>query len=184
MALAWPERPPVLTGHDLVLRAPAPRDVDAIHRACQDPAIQRFTRVPVPYALADAEMFVGTLAPLGWNERIAASFLAVDHADAVLGSVGLVGIDQATGVAEAGYWVAPWARGGGVAARSMRVLAEWAFSIGVVSLELLIEPENAASLAVARAIGARDAGIREGVAPIRGIRRVHTVQVVDASTWG
>ncbi len=85
MALAWPDRPPVLTGHDLVLRAPASRDVDVIHRACQDPAIQRFTRVPVPYALADAEMFVGTLAPLGWNERIAASFLAVDHADAVLG---------------------------------------------------------------------------------------------------
>lgn len=178
----WPSEPPVLEGHGLVLRAPRPDDADAVYRACQDAAIHRYTRVPVPYARSDAEMFVGELAPLGWQQRVAASFVAVDDTDAVLGSVGLVGVDHATGVAEAGYWVAPWARGSAVAARSMRVLATWAFSIGVARLELLIEPENTASLAVARAIGARDHGIREGVAPIRGIQRVHTAQVLEPAT--
>ena len=182
MGIDWPTEPPLLRGHGLALRAPQPNDSDVVFRACQDPAIHRYTRVPVPYTSADAEMFVHELAPLGWRERVAASFLAVGDDDAVLGSVGLVAVDHSTAVAEAGYWVAPWSRGAGVAARSMRVLAEWAFGIGVARLELLIEPENAASLAVARAVGAVDEGLREGVAPIRGVQRVQTVQAITAST--
>jgi hypothetical protein len=42
----------------LALRPPTPEDVDRITEICQDPDIQRFTRVPVPYGRQDAESFV------------------------------------------------------------------------------------------------------------------------------
>mgnify|MGYP000529409413 FL=1 len=47
----------------LILRAPVDGDVDAIFSACQDPDIQRFTTIPVPYTRADAEHFVAVFAP-------------------------------------------------------------------------------------------------------------------------
>jgi len=40
------------------LRVPDRKDVDAIHAACQDPFIVRFTRVPFPYSRLHAQAFV------------------------------------------------------------------------------------------------------------------------------
>ena len=58
-----------------------------------------------------------------------------------------------------GYWVAPGARGRGVAGRALALVTDWAFStleLAVVLLE--INEHNPASLAVARRAGYHQAG--------------------------
>ncbi len=52
------ELPDVFTSGELVLRPPTEGDVERITEICQDPDIQRFTRVPVPDRTEDAASFV------------------------------------------------------------------------------------------------------------------------------
>ena len=40
-----------------VLSAPRDSDVDAIHAACQDPELQQYTTVPLPYTVDEARKF-------------------------------------------------------------------------------------------------------------------------------
>ncbi len=150
---------PDLTDGELALRAPAPADVAEIARICADPAIQRWTRVPSPYTVDDARRFVlmsiGALA-----EGTGVHLLAVDADDRrhVLGSVGL-SLEAADRTGELGYWVAPEARGRGVATRAGRLLVAWAFAeLGVQSVALQAAVDNAGSNGVARALGFRPVG--------------------------
>lgn len=69
-----------------------------------------------------------------------------------------VNLDQAR--AAAGYWLARDARGRGVATRTLRLLARWAFDhLAVARLELTCAPDNIASQRVAERCGF----VREGV---------------------
>jgi RimJ/RimL family protein N-acetyltransferase len=59
-----------------------------------------------------------------------------------------------------GYWVAEPARGRGVCTRALRLLATWALeSLELQRVELITDPENAASQRVAEKVGF----LREGV---------------------
>lgn len=120
---------PEIVEDGLLLRPWRPEDADAVFRACQDPDIQRWTRVPTPYLPEHAESFVTGIAPQGWAAGTAAHFAVCDAASgSLLGSCGLVTIDRHLRSAEIGYWTAPWARGQGVAVRATRALSRWAFS--------------------------------------------------------
>lgn len=58
------------------------------------------------------------------------------------------------------YWVVSEARGQGVAVGAVRLLAGWALGdLGLVRLELFVEPENVASQRVAERCGF----VREGL---------------------
>jgi RimJ/RimL family protein N-acetyltransferase len=111
--------------------------------------------VPVPYQLSDAQAFVSELAPAHWQNERGAPFAVTDAATgAGLGSIGLVVHDLASGVAEAGYWTTPTARGKGVTTAALMMLTDFAFQeLGLVRLELLVEVENATSKAVAERAG-------------------------------
>lgn len=112
----------------LLLRPWRATDADDVHRACQDPDIQRWTTVPRPYLPEHALDFVTGLAPQGWAAGTAAPFAVCDAADGrLLGSCGLISIDQQLRSGEVGYWTAPWARGRNVAARASRAVARWGF---------------------------------------------------------
>lgn len=56
---------------DPVLRPPSAADIDRITEICQDPEIQRCSRLPVPYHRDDAASFVALarLARLGAAAR-------------------------------------------------------------------------------------------------------------------
>jgi RimJ/RimL family protein N-acetyltransferase len=141
---------PTLRDGDLVLRPKRPRDAEAITAACQDPEIPRWTFVPSPYSLADAEAFIASSAEEEAEGR-SANFLAVDADDgSLLGSFSIM---------EIGYWVAAEARGRGVATRCVRLLANWARDeLGLTRLEILPHKDNVASRRVAEKAGFMDTG--------------------------
>ncbi len=154
------------------VRLIADADVPAITAACQNPEIVRYTTIPSPYELHHArEWQLRSQAGLAAGTDIGA--LIVDaESDELLGSVGLHGLDPATGRAAAGYWVAAGARRRGVATRGLRLLCAFAFDeLGVERIELWIEPENEASRRLAERVGFRSEGLLRSFMPVQGIRR-------------
>jgi RimJ/RimL family protein N-acetyltransferase len=143
---------PTLTGRRVCLRPWRTDDADAVFAACQDPEIQRWTQVPVPYAAEHAVEFVGVLAPQTWADG--GALFAVEPLDGgtLVGSMGL--LPPADGVAEAGFWTAPGQRGRGLTGEALRVLTDWALDVlGVHRVELLVDPANTGSRRVAESAG-------------------------------
>jgi RimJ/RimL family protein N-acetyltransferase len=139
------------------LRPWRPDDVPAVSAACQDPDIQRWTQVPVPYLREHAEGFVTEIATATWAEG--GALFAVEPRDGgpLIASIGL--FPPCDGYAEAGYWTVATQRGQGYTAEALRVLTDWAFDhVGLRRVELHIDPGNAGSLAVARSAGFRVEG--------------------------
>jgi RimJ/RimL family protein N-acetyltransferase len=168
----------VLAGDGVVLRHYRDGDVDDITTACNDPLIQRFVpSMPSPYTRHDAMTWVtdATTPAQGGNFAF-----ADPDTDQLLGGGGFRRGAELT--AEVGYWVAPWARGRGVATAAARLLATHAFAQGVQRLSLRTEWENASSQRVAIAAGFSREGVqREGGANRDGTRhdlivwaRLHT----------
>ncbi|TDB95148.1 N-acetyltransferase [Micromonospora fluostatini] len=91
----------------LLLRPWRATDADAVHRACQDPDVRRWTGVPRPYRRADAVRFVTALAPATWADGSGAPFAVCDAATGdLLGSCGVVSVDRTVRSGEVGYWTA------------------------------------------------------------------------------
>ncbi|MFI9643879.1 GNAT family N-acetyltransferase [Micromonospora sp. NPDC051925] len=144
----------------LLLRPWLASDADDVHRACQDPDIQRWTTVPRPYRSEHAHGFVTGIAPRSWADGTGAPFAVCDAATGdLLGSCGLVSIDRALGSGEIGYWTAPWARGRGVTVRAVRAVARWAFdALALRRLVWQAEVGNHASRLVALRAGFQVSG--------------------------
>ncbi|WEH41556.1 GNAT family N-acetyltransferase [Streptomyces sp. AM 2-1-1] len=152
--------PTTLTSRRLRLRPFAAGDTDAVHLACQDPEILRWTEIPSPYTRADAELFTATLAPAGWREDSGYHFALVERSGALAGALGLVR-GPASGTYEVGFWLAREHRGQGYGTEAVVRAAGWAFSVlGAVRLEWWAEVGNEASLAVALRAGFRRTGGR------------------------
>ena len=141
----------VLHEEDVVLRPWQPDDVDAVFWACQDPDVQRWTLVPVPYEREHAESFVARQAQGFADGR--PSFAATDAASGeLLGAFGAFRDDVEAGP-EVGYWLAPSARGRGVATRALRALCRYLFEQGAPRIRWEAEVGNLASLRTAEAVG-------------------------------
>ncbi|MGC4894742.1 GNAT family N-acetyltransferase [Micromonospora sp. DT31] len=156
----------------LLLRPWRSADADAVHRACQDPDIQRWSAVPRPYLPEHAAEFVTTGSATGWAQGTGAQFAVCDDGTGeLLASIDLISIDRVLDSAEVGYWTAPWARGRGVAVRAIRALARWAFD--ALKLRRLIwqaEIGNHASRLVALRAGFQISGELRLAHPAEGGR--------------
>lgn len=135
-------------------------DAEWIHRACQDPDIQRWTMVPRPYTIDHARSFVAdtTLEYRRW---------AIEDpvTNEPLGLVSIHGIRADTGDADIGYWVAPWGRGRGVGAAAVQAMTEIARTDWDMSrLVAYVAEENLASQGVVRRAGFVDVARQQGPA--------------------
>jgi RimJ/RimL family protein N-acetyltransferase len=149
--------PVVLHTGRLTLQAPTVSDVDAIHRACQDPDVQRWTSVPSPYTREDAEVFVELSA--GWWQSGSEHVWAVHNAAGLVGMVGLHRIAQ--GAAELGYWMSAETRRRGYAAEAARTVVDFAFGpMRLERLEWHAVVGNRPSARLAQALGFRYEGLR------------------------
>jgi RimJ/RimL family protein N-acetyltransferase len=90
----------------------------------------------------------------------------------VLGGGSLNNVDLREGRAAIGYWLAPHARGRGVATHAVRLIAGWAFrDLQVARLELTCGPDNVASQRVAERCGFTREGVLRSHLPFNGARR-------------
>jgi RimJ/RimL family protein N-acetyltransferase len=139
----------------LTLRPFTPADIPWVYQVSQDPAVQHFVQVPVPYLPEHAAFFVEQMAIAAWDRGQRAEFLATETATgARLARVGL-GL-HAAGSAEIGYWVDPGARLRGVATQAVRAICDWAFTtLGLEIIEWRAEVGNIASRRVAENAGFR-----------------------------
>ncbi|MES1193227.1 MAG: GNAT family N-acetyltransferase [Solirubrobacterales bacterium] len=154
---------PELADDTIRLRAPSAADVPAITEACQDPDIQHFTFVPVPYGEQDARDWVDGAATRA-SAGEALSLVIADATDraTLLGTVGLLRPDWEQRTIEIGYLVAPWARGRGLAVRAVKLLTPWALrTLDLARVSCHIDVDNAVSRQVAQRAGF----VAEDVAP-------------------
>jgi RimJ/RimL family protein N-acetyltransferase len=142
----------------VVLRPWRMDDAPAVEAACQDPDIAHWIPfIPRPYTLEDAETYIRTCLESS-DER--QPFAIVDaRTGTLVGSVDMsVNSHQYRG--HIGYWVASNARGQGICTRALRLLSRWALEeLRLQRLELITDPDNAASQRVAERVGFQ----REGV---------------------
>lgn len=91
--------------------------------------------------------------------------------DLVIGEVGLSNIDQDRRAALIGYWVAPAARGRGVATDAVEAVSRWALGPGrLAALVASVDPANERSVAVLVAAGFEHLGV-VGPTEVQYVRR-------------
>jgi RimJ/RimL family protein N-acetyltransferase len=105
-----------------------PADTERVFDYCQDPEIQRWTPIPVPYRMEDAAIFATGAAQKGWDGDItehprdwAIRIQGEDSKPYLAGSVGLKPNPPGKSV-EVGYLVAADCRGRGLATDAVRTV--------------------------------------------------------------
>lgn len=156
----------------VTLRLLAQGDLPDVIEAVRDPLIPRYTTIPDPYGEREARQWQRSSAHGLTAGTDLATVIVEAGDDTLLGAIGLHGIGAESGRCSAGYWLAVDARGHGVATRALGLLCGYAFAeLGVARIELWIEPENAASLAVAERAGFEREGLLRSFMAIRDVRR-------------
>jgi RimJ/RimL family protein N-acetyltransferase len=146
---------PELADDAVRLRAPSAADVPAITKACQDPDIQHFTFVPVPYREEHARDWIeGAPARAAAGEELRLIIADAGDRAQLFGTVGLLRPDWNRRTIEIGYWVVPWVRGRGHAVRATRLLAPWALrTLDLARVACDVDINNTASRQVAQRAG-------------------------------
>jgi len=172
MAELWFPVPPLAC--DVVLLRPCGEaDVPGIVLAFSDPVMQRFSWRTAPYTETDArDYFAEQEEARLRGEGLNFALVEPPDQDVVLGCVSLYEVRLDQGCAAVGYWLAPEARGRGLATHAVRLLARWAFAgLGLARLELTCGPDNEASQHIAERCGFFREGLLRSHVPFKGARR-------------
>lgn len=160
----------------LTLRPYRAEDARDVALACRDELTQRWLPLPNPYTDADALAWCTEISPRFRTSGEGIEWAAVRRSDdRLIGSFGLKRTDWRGGSSEIGYWVAPWARGEGLAVEAVQAIGRWLLDEqGFERLVLRAAPGNTASLRVAQKAGFT----REGVARNAGFTNSGRVDLV------
>lgn len=155
----------ILSDGVVTLRPWSKDDAGFMAGAFVDPAIRRYNGVvdrlghpAPPLSITDAAAVIDGFASC-WR-AFAATAIPAGAAFAITDSlsgqlVGCCGVDDwsKADLAQIGYWLAPNARGRGLATRAAILLTRWLFGLGAKRVFLTIVAGNEASVAVARRAG-------------------------------
>jgi len=160
----------------LRLRPLTPEDAARIAALCADPEVSRWlARVPHPYALADAEAFLMSVAENGDRTWAIAS--------PGEGLVGVVGIDGPDGNLELGYWLGRPYWGRGWMSEAARAAVDAAFAEGAGALQSGAFEGNHASLAIQARLDFREIGRRLVYSAARGAEALHIDTTLTRAEW-
>jgi RimJ/RimL family protein N-acetyltransferase len=165
-------RVPPLADEVVALRAWREADVPAQLQAFSDPWFQRFSDW-APRTEAEALAYLAAHEQARQRgEQVELALVEPHDDEALLGGGSLNDVDLQRGQAAIGYWLAPQARGRGVATHAVRLIAGWAFGdLQLARLELTCGPDNHASQRVAERCGFTREGVLRSHLPFKGGRR-------------
>ena len=164
---------PPLSDDVVLLRPWRETDVPGKVAAFSDPVMQRFSWRTARYTDVEARKSLAEQeGARARGEELNFALAEPDDHNVVLGGESLHDVRLDQGRASVGYWLAPTARGRGVATHSVRLLARWAFAeLGLARLELTCGPDNQASQRVAERCGFTREGLLRSHVPFKGTRR-------------
>src|SRR4051794_25418674 len=153
--------PPASLSDGVVLLRPfVRRDVPAITRNCSDPEVPRWTRIPSPYTVAHADLFIDRMEmEAARGTAVAFAVCAVGEGEA-LGALTVLRIDWESLRGDLGYYLGADGRGRGLMTRAVQAVCPWVFAkLGLQRLQIHTDVDNVPSQRVAEAAGF----VREGV---------------------
>ena len=167
MAEPFPYPDPQLEGDGFVLRPYLVEDVAPYAAAVTEPSTARWLN---NYATDDALGDISNVEAERASGRMLVLTIADADTDAYLGMIALIA--QSHGTGELAYMVAPEARGRNLACLSLQALGDWAIAkLGLGRLQVQIDPENAASHAVALRAGYQREGLLRSAFVLHGERK-------------
>ncbi|WP_432888353.1 GNAT family N-acetyltransferase [Kribbella sp. CA-245084] len=167
--MRFPEDVPVLTDGVVTLRAHTVDDVEPAYLMCQDPVMQEWTTIPVPYLHEHAVSFLTELVPNGWRTNTMWAW-AIEYDGRYAGTIDLG--DGEGGVGEVGFALSPDVRGNGVMTRALKLAVRYAFDgLGWDRVIWRAFVGNYASRRVAWKVGFRELVRVQGGGRTRGTRK-------------
>lgn len=156
--LRWPAEP--ISDGFVALDPMTDDDVPRLVAGASDPQAQRWLPLPWPYTEETARGFLADQAEAAAAGHELAFAVRRAGQPSLCGSMGLR-LPGRHGEGELGYWISPDARGEGLAAAGMRVLARWAIAdLALHRVEILVQPGNTASQRACERAGAVAEGVR------------------------
>ena len=154
---------PVLHTERLVLRPHRPADLSAYHELWADPEVVRHIS---GRPSSREETWSRLLRAIGHWHALGFGFWAVEDraSGRLIGELGVADFRRELtppmeGAAEAGWLIAPWAQGQGLATEGVRAALAWADErLRFARLFCMIAPQNTPSLRVAAKCGFQDLG--------------------------
>ncbi len=165
-------------GLPVVLSPLTAADAERVCELVQDPEIPRWTTVPSPYSLADAERFVNEFAATAWRQLANGTYtterggpevvwgVRIGDDSPLAGLHGSIGLRSAgDGAVEIGWWLGAEARGLGLMRAAVARLVALAFSADAPFQATAVHWHafigNRASAVIAQRTGFRYTGIEE-----------------------
>ncbi len=142
----------------VALRQWRPDDAEWYVESSRDPEIQRWTTEPPDLTVAAVRVAIERALA----DRLVAFAITDAGSGALLGNIAL------SPAHELSYFVAPAARGRGVATRAVRLLLAWAWSAGVERVELHAHVDNIGSQRVAERAGFRRDRVERAAREVKG----------------
>jgi RimJ/RimL family protein N-acetyltransferase len=169
---ATPPPDPPLTDGVIRLRAALPADAAGLLEEGRDETTHRWVNVPRPYTEADARDEAERMMRC-WSDPALPIALTITEADSDdYRGVVLVFTDRPGEIGEVAYGAHPAARGRGIMARAVRLVAPWAFAtLGVQRLEARADPENIASQRTLENAGFTREGLERRSRAVHGERK-------------
>jgi RimJ/RimL family protein N-acetyltransferase len=153
---------------DLVLRVPGSEDLHELAAAFADGQLNEADNIS-PFSRAElSERLPG-------SPTLVRLVVADVETGVVFGGGTLHHFDPKRSVIEIGYWLYPRARGRGIATRVARVLAEYAFTLGIQRVAAYVEVGNISSERVLERAGFTREGIIRSLPKSEGLRVDKTI---------